>query len=148
MEFDLRAKPACTSVFAWHSLGARAWRRRVGELGAALGVDDITLKFPPIDPLLAPHEALMPPTYKQPTKKHPMSINPVTSATSTNAAASFMQEAAETVAQTKAEAAKGDSQAVQKLARLQVQKSQPQVAQPSTSQNAPETTGRLFKATI
>jgi hypothetical protein len=77
-----------------------------------------------------------------------MSINSVTSATSTNAAASFMQEAAETVAQTKAEAAKGDSQAVQKLARLQVQNPQPQVAQPSTSQNAPETTGRFFKATI
>ena len=44
MEFDRRAKLtwlACTCVFAWHSLGARAWRKRVGELGAALGVEDI-----------------------------------------------------------------------------------------------------------
>jgi hypothetical protein len=44
VEFDRRAKLAwlaCTRVFAWHSLGARAWRKRVGELGAALGVADM-----------------------------------------------------------------------------------------------------------
>ena len=44
VEFDRRAKLAwlaCTRVFAWHSLGAKAWRKRVGELGAALGVDDM-----------------------------------------------------------------------------------------------------------
>ncbi len=81
-----------------------------------------------------------------------MSVKPVSSATSNNAAAILQaaaaQEANETVAQTKAEAAKGDTQAVQRLARLQIQRAQPQVAQPSTSENAPETTGRFFKATI
>jgi hypothetical protein len=44
VEFDRRAKLAwlaCTRVFAWHSLGAKAWRKRVGELGAALGVEDM-----------------------------------------------------------------------------------------------------------
>jgi hypothetical protein len=44
VEFDRRAKLAwlaCTRVLAWHSLGAKAWRKRVGELGAALGVDDM-----------------------------------------------------------------------------------------------------------
>ena len=44
VEFDRRAKNAwlaCTRVFAWHSLGASAWRKRVGELGAALGVVDM-----------------------------------------------------------------------------------------------------------
>ena len=81
-----------------------------------------------------------------------MSVKPVSSATSSNAAAilqaALAQEANETVAQTKAEAANGDSQAVQKLARLQIQRSQTQAAQPATSENAPETTGRFFKATI
>jgi hypothetical protein len=44
VEFDRRAKNAwlaCTRVFAWHSLGAKAWRARVGEFGAALGVVDM-----------------------------------------------------------------------------------------------------------
>ena len=44
VEFDRRAKSAwlcCTRVFAWHSLGAMAWRKRVGQLGAALGVEDM-----------------------------------------------------------------------------------------------------------
>ena len=44
VEFDRRAKSAwlvCTRVFAWHSPGATAWRKRVGELGATLGVSDM-----------------------------------------------------------------------------------------------------------
>ena len=44
VEFDRRNKTgwlACTRVFAWHSPGAIAWRKRVGELGAALGVVDM-----------------------------------------------------------------------------------------------------------
>ena len=44
VEFDRRAKWAwlcCTRVFAWNSPGAKAWRKRVGELGAALGVTDL-----------------------------------------------------------------------------------------------------------
>lgn len=44
VEFDRRAKTtwlSCTRVFAWHSPGAIAWRKRVGELGAALGVVDM-----------------------------------------------------------------------------------------------------------
>ena len=44
VEFDRRAKNAwlaCTRVFAWNSPGASAWRKRVGELGAALGVVDM-----------------------------------------------------------------------------------------------------------
>jgi hypothetical protein len=44
VEFDRRAKTAwlsCTRVFAWHSPGAIAWRKRVGELGATLGVADM-----------------------------------------------------------------------------------------------------------
>jgi hypothetical protein len=44
VEFDRRAKIAwlcCTRVFAWSSPGAKAWRARVGELGAALGVLDM-----------------------------------------------------------------------------------------------------------
>ena len=43
VEFDRRNKVrwlACTRVFAWHSPGAVAWRKRVGELGNALGVVD------------------------------------------------------------------------------------------------------------
>lgn len=43
VEFDRRAKNAwlaCTRVFAWYSPRAVAWRKRVGEIGAALGVDD------------------------------------------------------------------------------------------------------------
>lgn len=32
---------ACSRVFAWHSPGAVAWRKRVGELGAALGAEDM-----------------------------------------------------------------------------------------------------------
>jgi hypothetical protein len=53
VEFDRRAKTAwlsCTRVFAWHSPGAIAWRKRVGELGAALDVadmDGIRLKLGP-----------------------------------------------------------------------------------------------------
>ena len=44
VEFDRRNKIgwlACTRVFAWHSAGAVAWRKRVGEVGAALGVEDL-----------------------------------------------------------------------------------------------------------
>lgn len=44
VEFDRRAKIAwlcCTRVFAWNSPGAKAWRARVAELGAALGVGTI-----------------------------------------------------------------------------------------------------------
>jgi len=44
VEFDRRNKInwlACTRVFAWHSPGAVAWRKRVGELGRALGVTDM-----------------------------------------------------------------------------------------------------------
>jgi hypothetical protein len=44
VEFDRRNKVgwlACTRVFAWHSPGATAWRKRVGELGSALGVDSL-----------------------------------------------------------------------------------------------------------
>ena len=44
VEFDRRAKIAwlcCTRVFAWHSPNAKAWRERVGELGAAMGVSDL-----------------------------------------------------------------------------------------------------------
>ena len=64
------------------------------------------------------------------------------------AAASSLQESMETAAQTQTEASQGDQQAVRKLARLQVQNSQPNVAQPTTSQNAPDSTGRLIKVTI
>ncbi|WP_414664109.1 rolling circle replication-associated protein [Horticoccus sp. 23ND18S-11] len=44
VEFDRRGKTAwlrCTRVFAWHSPGAIAWRKRVGELGSAIRVEDI-----------------------------------------------------------------------------------------------------------
>jgi hypothetical protein len=44
VEFDRRAKIAwlcCTRVFAWNSPGAKAWRARVGELAAAIGVSDL-----------------------------------------------------------------------------------------------------------
>ncbi|MDD3181112.1 MAG: hypothetical protein PHQ04_12340 [Opitutaceae bacterium] len=44
VEFDRRNKTAwlvCTRVFAWNSPGAKAWRKRVGELAAALGVPDL-----------------------------------------------------------------------------------------------------------
>lgn len=44
VEFDRRNKTAwlaCTRVFAWHSPGAVAWRSRVSQLGAALGVTDM-----------------------------------------------------------------------------------------------------------
>ena len=44
VEFDRRAKSAwlcCTRIFAWRSPGAAAWRQRVGELGGALGVEDM-----------------------------------------------------------------------------------------------------------
>ena len=44
VEFDRRAKDAwltCTRVFAWHSLGAKAWRKRVGELASALGISTL-----------------------------------------------------------------------------------------------------------
>jgi hypothetical protein len=44
VEFDRRAKNAwlaCTRVFAWHSPGAIAWRARVGQIAAALGVRDM-----------------------------------------------------------------------------------------------------------
>ena len=44
VEFDRRAKNAwlaCSRVFAWHSPGAIAWRARVGEIAAAIGVHDM-----------------------------------------------------------------------------------------------------------
>ena len=44
VEFDRRAKHdwiACSRVFAWHSTGAIAWRKRVGEVAAALGVEEL-----------------------------------------------------------------------------------------------------------
>lgn len=44
VEFDRRAKDArliCSRAFAWHSLSAIAWRKRVGELGTALRVADM-----------------------------------------------------------------------------------------------------------
>jgi hypothetical protein len=43
VECDRRAKQdwiACSRGFAWHSPGAVAWRARVGEVGAMLGVTD------------------------------------------------------------------------------------------------------------
>jgi hypothetical protein len=43
VEFDRRNKIgwlACTRIFAWNSLGALAWRRRVGELALNLGATD------------------------------------------------------------------------------------------------------------
>jgi len=43
VECDRRAKHdwiACSRGFAWHSEGASAWRKRVGEVGAVLGVGD------------------------------------------------------------------------------------------------------------
>jgi hypothetical protein len=73
-----------------------------------------------------------------------------------SAAASSLEESLETTSQTKTEALQGDQQAVRKLARLQVQNppakaaqpSAPEVAQPSTSQNAPDSTGRALKVTV
>ncbi len=44
VEFDRRNKTgwlSCTRIFAWYSVGAIAWRRRVGELGRALCVDSL-----------------------------------------------------------------------------------------------------------
>jgi len=44
VEFDRRNKIgwlACTRIFAWHSPGAMAWRKRVGELGLTIGVIDM-----------------------------------------------------------------------------------------------------------
>ena len=44
VEFDRRAKGAwlaCSRVFAWRSPGAALWRKRVGEVAAALGVHDM-----------------------------------------------------------------------------------------------------------
>ncbi|MBX3751082.1 MAG: hypothetical protein KF897_13430 [Opitutaceae bacterium] len=44
VEFDRRAKTgwiACSRVFAWHSPNAKTWRKRVGELGRTLGVEDM-----------------------------------------------------------------------------------------------------------
>jgi hypothetical protein len=44
VEFDRRAKNTwlvCSRVFSWNSPGAKAWRSRVGQLGAALGVEDL-----------------------------------------------------------------------------------------------------------
>ena len=43
VEFDRRGKIAwlcCTRIFAWNSPGAQAWRKRVGELGIAIGATD------------------------------------------------------------------------------------------------------------
>ena len=65
-------------------------------------------------------------------------------------AAAALQESLESAAQTKAEAMQGDPQAVRKLARLQTQSQtpQPKVEAAPTSMNAPDSTGRLFKATV
>lgn len=44
IESDRRNKASwltCTRVFAWHSPGATMWRRRVGEVAAVLGADDL-----------------------------------------------------------------------------------------------------------
>jgi hypothetical protein len=44
VEFDRSAKIGwlrCTRVFGWNSPGAQAWRARVAELGASLGVTDM-----------------------------------------------------------------------------------------------------------
>ncbi len=44
VEFDRRAKLlwiACSRVFAWHSPNAKTWRKRVGEIGGVLGVEDM-----------------------------------------------------------------------------------------------------------
>jgi hypothetical protein len=44
VEFDRRAKNvwlACSRVFAWHSIGAKAWRDRVAQLASAVGANDI-----------------------------------------------------------------------------------------------------------
>ncbi len=44
VEYDRRAKDdwiACSRGFAWHSAGAALWRARVGQVGAALGVEDL-----------------------------------------------------------------------------------------------------------
>jgi hypothetical protein len=65
-------------------------------------------------------------------------------------AAASLEEALETAAETKAEALQGDQQAIRKLAQLQAQAqtSKPKVEAAPTSTNVPETTGRLFKATV
>jgi hypothetical protein len=45
VEFDRRAKHewlSCSRIFAWHSPGAMAWRARVAQIGATLGVGDMT----------------------------------------------------------------------------------------------------------
>ncbi len=58
--------------------------------------------------------------------------------------ASVTAEASETASQTKAEAAKGDHQAIQKLARQQAQTaSSPQVAQPVPQPVVESTSGKL-----
>lgn len=44
VEFDRRAKVAwiaCSRVFGWVSPGAAAWRKRVGEVAAALGIQEM-----------------------------------------------------------------------------------------------------------
>jgi hypothetical protein len=44
VEFDRRAKYAwicCSRVFSWNSPGAKAWRRRVGDIGKTLKVEDM-----------------------------------------------------------------------------------------------------------
>ncbi len=44
VEYDRRAKAdwlACSRAFAWHSAGAKAWRLRVGQVGAVLGVKEV-----------------------------------------------------------------------------------------------------------
>lgn len=45
IETDRRNKSAwlaCTRVFAWHSPGASAWRKRVAEVAAAVGASDLS----------------------------------------------------------------------------------------------------------
>lgn len=43
VEYDRRAKAdwiACSRGFAWHSEGAKAWRMRVAQVAAVLGVNE------------------------------------------------------------------------------------------------------------
>lgn len=70
-----------------------------------------------------------------------MSVSAISSTLS--AAALAAQELAETAAETRVEAAKGDQQAVRKLAQVQPQDDAPK-AEPPTSGNAPGATGKVL----
>ena len=64
-------------------------------------------------------------------------------------AAASLEEALETPAETEAEALQGDPQAIRKLAQLQEQAQipKPNVEVAPASTFAPDTTGRVFRAT-